>query len=259
MATAQKIITIVFDKNMNLILRTDPVFTYLFPNIDTLTSFNTFLAKNIMLEENFLAKLNVEGREHHVCYKCVDLQETFEFQFFLLDDDWRIVNPTGRHDIHDQLTQVLTQRSLVALLEHEIKSSFRDKDVYTAVIIDIAHLKDINETFGYLAGDSIIEKIAQTLQGCSRSCDPLGRYKGDKFILMLHKTDFKGGEHFIKKFQEILHATRFNFSDIGFSVLVNYAITSIKEDETIDSLLARLDEKLKNSKKTSTLEMKYFS
>lgn len=257
MAKAQKIITVVFDKNMNLLLRTDPVFTFLFPDITTLTSFNTFLAKNRMLEENFLTKLHIQGKEHHVCYKCIDLQETFEFQFFLLDDEWIIVNPTGRHDIHDQLTGLLTQRSLIALLDHEIKSSIRDKDTYSSLIIDIAHLTDINETFGYLAGDTIIKTLAKILSSASRSSDPLGRYKGDKFILMLHKTDCDGAMHFIEKFEAILSKELFHFSDIKFNVQVNYGIVRISSTETIDSLLDNLHQQLNSSKESSTLEMKY--
>jgi len=259
MARAQKIIKVVFDKNMNVILRTDPVFSFLFPEIVTLTSFNTFLAKNKMLDENFLTKLNIGGKEHHVCYKCIDLEETFEFEFFLLDDEWMIANPTGRHDIHDQLTNVLTQRSLVALLDHEIKSSMRDKDNCTAIIIDIAYLKDINETFGYLAGDTIIKTVATLLQESSRGADSLGRYQGDKFILMLHKTDMAGSIHFIKKFEEVLLTRSFHFSDINFNIKVDYGISSIHQDDTVDTLIHRLHTKLEDSKKTSTTQMQYFS
>jgi len=259
MARVQKIIKVVFDKNMNVILRSDPVFTFLFPEILTLTSFNTFLAKNKMLDDTFLTKLNIGGKEHHVCYKCLDLEETFEFDFFLLDDEWMIVNPTGRHDIHDQLTGILTERSLVALLDHEIKSSMRDKDSYTAIIIDIAHLKDINETFGYLAGDTIIKTVSKLLQDSSRGSDPLGRYQGDKFILMLHKTDIAGSMHFIKKFEEVLLVTSFHFSDINFNIKVDYGVTSIQKDETVDTLIQRLQQKLEESKKTSTTQMKYFT
>lgn len=257
MPKAQKIITVIFDKNMNLLLRTDPVFTFLFPEITTLTSFNTFLAKNRMLEDSFLAKLHIQGKEHHVCYKCIDQQETFEFQFFLLDDEWMIVNPTGRHDIHDQLTGLLTQRSLIALLDHEINSSIRDKETYTSVIIDIAHLTDINETFGYLAGDTIIKSLANILSSASRSSDPLGRYKGDKFILMLHKTDCDGAMHFIEKIEVLLSKELFHFSDIKFNIQVNYGIVPISPTQTIDSLLKRLYEQLNSSKESRSLEMKY--
>jgi len=257
MAKTQKVITVVFDKNMNLLLRTDPVFTFLFPNIDTLTSFNTFLAKNRMREDNFLTKLHIQGKEHHVCYKCIDLHETFEFQFFLLDDDWMIVNPTGRHDIHDQLTGLLTQRSLIALLDHEMKSAIRDKEDYTSLIIDIAHLTDINETFGYLAGDTIIKTLAQLLQDISRSSDPVGRYMGDKFIIMLHKTNLDGAVHFIKKFEKSLLTKRFHFSDIKFNVQVNYALCAITPTLSIDSLIESLQEKLNTAKKTSSLRMEY--
>jgi len=259
MSRAQKIIKVVFDKNMNVLLQSDPVFSYLFPNIVTLTSFNTFLAKNKMLDENFLAKLNIHGKEHHVCYKNSDLAETFEFEFFLLDDEWMIINPTGRHDIHDQLTGVLTERSLVALLDHEIKSFMRDKKSYTAVMIDIAHLQDINETFGYIAGDTIVKTIASLLQEHSRGSDPLGRFQGDKFIIMLDQTDKTGAEKFIKKVQKALLARHFHFSDLHFNINVDYALTLIQPNDDVDTLVERLQNELKEVKRTSTNQIQYFT
>jgi diguanylate cyclase (GGDEF)-like protein len=259
MPNLQKIISVVFDKNMDMILRSDPVFDILFPNIKTLTSFNTFLAKNEALDKNFLAKLNIGGKEHHVCYKCIDLEEIFEFQFFLLDDDWMIINPTGRHDIRDQLTDVLTQRSLLSLLEHEIQSSTRHQEEHTAVIIDIAHLKDINEAFGYLAGDSIIKTLAQTLKTNSRGSDVLGRYQGDKFIIMLTKTDINGTMEFIKKFEAALAKISFTFSDMSFFVKTNYGIISITPKETLKSLLDRLHDKLHEAKEGNISHIEYFT
>lgn len=259
MSTLQKIITVVFDKNMNLILKSDPVFDILFPNIRTLTSFKTFLAKNEILDETFLVKLNIGGKEHHVCYKCVDQNEIFEFHFFLINDDWIIINPTGRHDIKDELTNLLTERSLLSLLEHEIKSSTRDQEEYTAVIIDIVSLKDINETFGYLAGDTIIKTLAQTLKSNSRGSDALGRYQGDKFIIMLHKTDMNGTMKFIKKFESALANISFTFSDMKFFVQTNYGITTITPKETLKSLLDRLHDKLHDAKEGDTSHKEYFT
>jgi len=251
--------SVLFDKNMNLILQSDPVFEMLFPDIKTLTVFSDFLSKNAMLDDTFLMKLVIKGVNHHVCYKGIDHDETYEFQFFLLDEEWVVINPTGKHDIKDQLTGLLTERSVLSLIDNGIQRSQRDKDSYTVLLIDIAHLKDINEAFGFLAGDSIIHSISQVLHTNTRAADSLGRYKGDKFIVFLHKTDINGAMQYIKKFESALKKIKFTFEDLNFYVKTHYGIANNHEDETIDLLIQRLHSTLLEAKKDSTSHIEYFT
>lgn len=259
MATPPKIRVATFDKNMNLLLRADPMFKTLFGNITTLTDFNNFLAKNEMLNNNFTTKLHMNDKEYHLCCKVLDLQETYAFHFFLLSDEWIVVNPTGRHDIYDQLTGLLTERSLLSLIEHEIERTIRNKSTHTAVIMDIAHLQDINEAFGYLAGDTIIKSVANTLRLKTRKSDALGRYHGDKFITILHKTDESGTAPYIKNLDAALHNIRFHFNDLNFHITINYGITISKPDDTLDVLLERLHQNLLQNKETSRTDIEYVS
>jgi diguanylate cyclase (GGDEF)-like protein len=255
MAALQKIITVVFDKNMNLLLRSDPVFDYLFPNVKTLTDFQTFLNTNSFYDETFLARLNVEGREHHICYKGFDLEETYKFEFFFLDEAWSIINPSGRHDIKDKLTGVLTQKSFMPVLEHEINRSRRNKEPYTLILIDISHLKDINEAFGYISGDTIIQTVAKLLQTTSRAADSLGRYQGDKFLLLLNKTNIHGAHNYIQKLNVEIGRLEMNFSGVRFKIQVRYGIAPNQQDDTIDTLLHRAHENLKQAKIDSPAEI----
>jgi diguanylate cyclase (GGDEF)-like protein len=258
MSVAPKIRVAIFDKNMNILLRSDPLFKTFFGDITTLTDFNAFLAKNEMLNNNFTTKLHINDKEYHLCCKIVDMQETYEFHFFLLSDEWIIVNPSGRHDIYDQLTGLLTERSLLSLLEHEINKTARDNNTHNAIIIDISHLQDINEAFGYLAGDSIIKSVANTLRLKTRKADVLGRYHGDKFIVILHKTDNAGVEHYIKKLENELHRVKYHFDDLTFNIKINYGIASIKPGDTLEFLLQRLQSDLLGYKKRCRTEIEYF-
>ncbi len=247
-AMLQKIITVVFDKNMNMLLRSDPVFDYLFPKITTLTDFQHFLDQNSFHDENFLARLNVEGREHHICYKGFDLQEQYKFEFFLLDEEWTIIHPSGRHDIHDRLTGVLTQKSFLPILDHEIHRSQRNKEPYTLLLIDISHLKDINEAFGYIAGDSLIKAVAGLLQQHSRASDILGRYHGDKFLLLLNKTDRAGAVHFIQKLNTQINELTMHFGEVNLQVQVRYGMSGHDHEDTVDTLLQGVTASLKQTK-----------
>ena len=257
MSKSQEVKTVIFDKNLNRILQSDPLFEALFENIYSLTALNSFLAQNSMLDEKFLHKLRMSGKEYHLCYQTKDLEETFEFQFFLLTDAWFVVNPTGCYDLYDQLTGLMTEKNILSLVKHEIKRATRDKKHSTCIILDIKHLKNINEMFGYLAGDYVLKEVSSTLKDNTRGSDALGRFKGDKFLILLHKTDAHGTMQYIQKFEEALKQINFCFNDFNFDIELNYGITMTKEDDNINALLERAHQALTRAKKSRTANIEY--
>ena len=98
------------------------------------------------------------------------------------------------------------------------KRTARDKTHSTSVIIDIKHLKNINEMFGYLAGDYVLKEVSRVLNENTRGSDALGRFKGDKFFAILHKTDAHGTMQYIQKFEEALKHINFCFNDFNFDI-----------------------------------------
>jgi len=253
----QEVKTVIFDKNLNRITQNDPIFEALFENIYSVTALNAFLAQNSMLDEDFLHKLSMGGKEYHLCYKTHDKAETFEFQFFLLSDSWFVVNPTGCYDLYDQLTGLMTEKNILSLLKHEIKRTARDKEQSTSLIIDIKHLKNINEMFGYLAGDYVLKVVSNALDENTRGSDALGRFKGDKFFVILHKTDAHGTMRYIQKFEEAIKQIEFCFNDFNFDIELNYGVTLTKEDDTVHKLIDRAHKALVKAKKSRTSHIEY--
>jgi diguanylate cyclase (GGDEF)-like protein len=248
---------VVFDKNLNRIIQSDPLFEALFVNIYTLTDLNAFLAQNGMLDEGFLKKLSMGGKEHHLCYQSTDLDDTFEFRFFLLSDSWFVVNPAGCYDVHDQLSGLMNEKSILSLLGHEIKRISRNNEKSMAVVIDIRHLKNINEMFGYLAGDYVIKEVSNVLKKNTRGSDAIGRFKGDKFVVVLHQTDAHGTMQYISKLEASLKQINFAFSDMNFDVALKYGVSMCKKDDSVDTLMQRVNKALVKAKKSRTTDIEY--
>ncbi len=257
MSNLQEVKTVIFDKNLNRIIQSDPIFEALFQNIYTLTALNAFLAQNAMLDEGFLHKLKMSGKEYHLCYQMADLDETFEFRFFLLSDSWFVVNPTGCYDLYDQLTGLMTEKNILSTLKHEIKRTIRDKNATTALILDVKHLKNINEMFGYLAGDHVLQEIARTLRENTRGSDALGRFKGDKYLILLHNTDAHGTMQYVKKFENALSKIDFSFNDFNFDVELNFGVTLTSEGDTVHTLIDRASKALIKAKKSKSSNIEY--
>jgi diguanylate cyclase (GGDEF)-like protein len=56
-------------------------------------------------------------------------------------------------------------------------------------MIDVDHFKAVNDSLGYLAGDALLVKIAQTLRSSLRTEDVIGRWGGEEFIAVLPGAD----------------------------------------------------------------------
>lgn len=85
----------------------------------------------------------------------------------------------------DHLTGLANRGHWEQRLQHEFERFGRAQTVSTLVMLDIDHFKRINDTYGHLAGDEVLRRLAALLKQVSRSTDIVGRYGGEEFGLLL--------------------------------------------------------------------------
>jgi len=85
----------------------------------------------------------------------------------------------------DHLTGLANRRRFRAALKREVERWRRYGSPCSLLLIDIDHLKKINDQFGHPAGDAVIRQIAQTLKEVSRDNDTPARMGGEEFALLL--------------------------------------------------------------------------
>ena len=87
--------------------------------------------------------------------------------------------------IRDSLTGCFNRRYLDETLERELWRSRRESYPLALVILDLDHFKEINDTYGHLAGDEVLRTVAKTLQDDTRHEDVLCRYGGEEFVVLM--------------------------------------------------------------------------
>jgi diguanylate cyclase (GGDEF)-like protein/PAS domain S-box-containing protein len=86
---------------------------------------------------------------------------------------------------HDPLTHLPNRLLLLSRMEHSIKISLRDHKMLALLMIDLDRFKDVNDSFGHLAGDELLQLVAERLDSRLRGVDTLCRLGGDEFTVLL--------------------------------------------------------------------------
>jgi two-component system cell cycle response regulator len=85
----------------------------------------------------------------------------------------------------DALTGVANRRTLQETLLQEVSRSKRTGEPLTLVMIDIDHFKTLNDEFGHLVGDEMLQRVCAVLTNESRDFDTIARYGGEEFAIIL--------------------------------------------------------------------------
>jgi diguanylate cyclase (GGDEF)-like protein len=88
----------------------------------------------------------------------------------------------------DDLTSLYNSRYLKHCLGHSIARSRRTHQGFSVLFIDLDRFKGVNDRFGHTVGSGLLVAIARTLKNSLRSKDPVFRYGGDEFVVILQNT-----------------------------------------------------------------------
>jgi len=93
---------------------------------------------------------------------------------------------------HDDLTGLLNRREMERVLADELTRAERFRRPLSFILIDLDHFKQVNDTFGHLAGDQALRHVAATLSGQLRNADSLARFGGEEFGVIAIEADPEG-------------------------------------------------------------------
>lgn len=106
----------------------------------------------------------------------------------------------------DSLTAVYNRRYFFELLGYEFAASGRYGRPLAIVMFDVDHLKRVNDTHGYQAGDMILKKAVPLVHRELRQTDVLARYGGDEFVILLPNNEHESFAVFDRIIREVRQA-----------------------------------------------------
>lgn len=93
----------------------------------------------------------------------------------------------------DPLLGIYNRRRLFEEGNREVERFRRFEHPFSAIMIDLDHFKQINDSFGHAVGDQVLIALTHLLQEQIRDIDVLGRYGGEEIVILLPETTLQGG------------------------------------------------------------------
>ncbi|WP_301898825.1 GGDEF domain-containing protein [Pseudidiomarina terrestris] len=149
----------------------------------------------------------------------------------------------------DGLTLLHNRRHLTELTEAEITRSERYEKPMSVLLIDIDHFKLINDLFGHLKGDEVLQHLAKLIRMELRQHDLIGRWGGEEFLVVLPETDITTAEQVAERIRAAISS--FNWSDNlkkDMTVTLSIGVSQLAPNETLNRILNRADKALYISK-----------
>lgn len=143
------------------------------------------------------------------------------------------------HSLTDALTGVGNRRALDQALPLEIGRALRTGDTLSAIMCDIDHFKQVNDTYGHEAGDKVLAHFGDILRKQMRPTDIVTRFGGEEFVLLTPDTDLQSAVDAAERIR--LHMERETIAPLHAPVTVSFGVAQWQPGEPAASLLRRID------------------
>jgi len=180
------------------------------------------------------------------------LVESLTRHLALVLDNARLSQRLHELSTLDGLTRQLNHRVIYDRLSEELERARRYRYPLSVVLCDLDHFKEVNDTFGHLAGDAVLREGAAVLRRCLRSTDILGRYGGEEFLAVLPQVDLESARQAAERLRLGLEGTRVRLPT-GSEVRITASFGVASRDDlpgllTTDLLVSLADRRLYEAK-----------
>jgi diguanylate cyclase (GGDEF)-like protein len=153
---------------------------------------------------------------------------------------------------HDSLTGLFNHRLLIELLDRELATARRKEQTVAFCMIDIDHFKNLNDTWGHQAGDQVLQEVSQLLSEGLRKSDPVGRYGGEEFGVVLGGCGPDKAQLLCERLRTSIESHDFRVKGQSVRVTVSLGLSWAQVDTEIGEtdLIQRADEALYRAKES---------
>lgn len=150
----------------------------------------------------------------------------------------------------DGLTGIFNRNSIIGQLKKELYRAQRENNSVGVIMLDIDNFKDINDTLGHQAGDTVMREFASRLKSLLRPYDEIGRYGGDEFLIVIPKITSENIGSIAERIRSSMETERIIYKqhEIKVTLSSGCAVSEQRFELSADDLIAFGDQALYQAK-----------
>ena len=145
----------------------------------------------------------------------------------------------------------LGNRRLLERHRAELEQTVSNEYPLCVVILDIDFFKKINDTYGHIAGDKVLESVARKMQEFFRKGDLLIRWGGEEFMIFLRRTGIKDAAVLMENFRRAIQDKPINFNNTLIEAHVTIGVKEHTPNTPLEDTIKRADELMYQGKMKS--------
>ncbi|MDI3529854.1 MAG: two-component system, cell cycle response regulator [Thermoanaerobacter sp.] len=160
------------------------------------------------------------------------------------------VNKLNELVVKDSLTGLYNRRFVDERLPVDILSASLNNTPVSIIMADIDFFKEVNDTYGHLAGDEALKFFSSIIQSNIRKDDWAARYGGDEFMICLKKTDKNAACEIAERIGESIESSTIIYKDKKIKITSSFGVYTFEgNDKSYLDVIEKADQKLYEAKK----------
>lgn len=147
----------------------------------------------------------------------------------------------------DALTGLYNRRYFIELFKSKLAEASRSQQIFSVILLDLDHFKNVNDEFGHLRGDEVLKSVAELLMKHTRNEDCASRWGGEEFCVLLNQASLDMATLVAEKLRKLIE--EMEIPVVG-KVTASFGVTQWINMDTEDLLFKRMDNSLYLAKLT---------
>ncbi|HKJ76181.1 MAG TPA: GGDEF domain-containing protein [Gammaproteobacteria bacterium] len=153
-----------------------------------------------------------------------------------------------REATRDALTGLINRRALTHALEVELMTADQENRPLSVLLFDLDLFKRINDQYGHLTGDAVLQAFGRILETELPNPDLIGRYGGEEFLAILPDTDIDQAQAVAERIRAACHEASIRIEGGLVHFTTSIGVARWSPGETATALLNRVDQGLYQAK-----------
>lgn len=177
-----------------------------------------------------------------IAYICITVRDVTDIAVY----EQRLIEM----NMKDGLTGIYNRRFLNTRLREEINRTRRYRNALSLLMFDLDHFKVVNDTYGHLFGDYILQAVTALIGRLIRSTDVLVRYGGEEFCCNLPETDLNRAAVIAERCRRTVEENLFHSQGIAVHITISMGVAQVADEiDTPEKLIDQADQALYAAKK----------